>query len=117
MAKQQLILGVQNNIIRDRLIVHRPKNMKDAIEYGRLLEKTNRTARRAANSNVKKVFALFLPRLRRDIQIRQIIAKVFLLVNERTTSFTVALAACEHKLRLRTVVAMWRLMDRRHAIQ
>ena len=36
-------------------------------------------------------------------------------VNERTTSFAVALAACEHKLRLCILVAMWRLMNRRRA--
>ena len=59
MAKQQFILGVRNNIIRERLIVHRPKNMKDAIEYGRLLEVANRTARGAASPNVKGVFAAF----------------------------------------------------------
>ena len=59
MSKQQLILGVRNNIIRERLIVHCPKNMKDAIEYGRLLEVANRTARGAANPNVKGVFAAF----------------------------------------------------------
>ena len=34
MSKQQFILGVQNNIIRERLIVHRPKIIKDAIVYG-----------------------------------------------------------------------------------
>ena len=59
MAKQQFILGVRNNIIRERLIVNRPKNMKDAIEYGRLLEVANRTARGVASSNVKGVFAAF----------------------------------------------------------
>ena len=59
MAKQQFILGVRNNIIRKRLIEHRPKNMKDAIEYGRLLEVANRTARGAASPNVKGVFAAF----------------------------------------------------------
>ena len=59
MAKQQFIHGVWNNIIRERFIVHRPKNMKDAIEYGRLLEVANRTAREAASPNVKEVFAAF----------------------------------------------------------
>ena len=59
MEKQQFILGVQNNIIRERLIVHRFTNVKDAIEYGRLLEIANRTAREAASLNVKKVFAAF----------------------------------------------------------
>ena len=49
MAKQQFVLGVRNNIIRLRLIVHRPKNIKDAIEYGRLLEVANRTVRGAAS--------------------------------------------------------------------
>ena len=38
-------------------------------------------------------------------------------VNEKTTSFAVALAACDNKLRLCIVVAMWRLMDRRRASQ
>ena len=57
MAKQQFIFCVQNNSIRERLIVHRSKNIKDAIEYGRLLEVANRTARRAASLNVKGVFA------------------------------------------------------------
>ena len=28
MAKQQFILGVRNNVIRERLILHRPKNIK-----------------------------------------------------------------------------------------
>ena len=59
MAKQQFILGVQNNIIRERLIVHLIKNMKDAIEYGRLLEVANHTTRGAASPNVKGVFAAF----------------------------------------------------------
>ena len=49
MAKQQFILGVRNNVMRERLIVHRPKNLKEAIEYGRLLEVSNRTARGAAS--------------------------------------------------------------------
>ena len=38
-------------------------------------------------------------------------------VNERTTPLAVLLAAFQLKLRLRTVVAMWRLMDRRRASQ
>ena len=53
MAKQQFILCGRNNIIRERLIVHRPKNIKDAIEYKRSLEIANRTARGAASPNVK----------------------------------------------------------------
>ena len=59
MAKQQFILGVRNNLIRERLIVHRPKNLKEAIEYGRLLEVANRTARGVSNPNVKGVFTAF----------------------------------------------------------
>ena len=58
-AKQQFILGVRNNTIRERLIVHRPKNLKDAIEYGRLIEVANRTARWASSPNVRRVFAAF----------------------------------------------------------
>ena len=58
-AKQQFSLGVRNNIIRERLIVHRPKTMKDAIEYGRLLKVANLTARGAASPNLKGVFAVF----------------------------------------------------------
>ena len=57
MAKQQFIFGVRNNLIRKRLIVHRPKNMKDAIEYGRLLDVANWTARSVASPNVKGMFA------------------------------------------------------------
>ena len=56
MSKQQFILGVRNNIIRERLIVHRPKNLKEAFEYGRLLEVANRTARGVTSVNVKGVF-------------------------------------------------------------
>ena len=59
MAEQQFILGVRNNIISERLIVHRPKNIKDAIEYGRQLEVANRIARKRASPNVKEVFAAF----------------------------------------------------------
>ena len=57
-AKQQFIFGVRNNLIRDR-IVHRRKNLKEAIEYGRLLEVANQTARGVSNSNVKRVFTAF----------------------------------------------------------
>lgn len=57
MAKQQFILGVRNAITRERLIVHRPGNLKEAIEYGRLLEVANKTARNSAPSNAKNVFA------------------------------------------------------------
>ena len=59
MAKQQFILGVLNNVMRERRIVHRPKNLKETIEYGRLLEVANRTAPGAASPNVKGVFAAF----------------------------------------------------------
>ena len=45
--------------MRERLIVHPPKNLKEAIEYGRLLKVTNRTARCAASPNVKGVFSTF----------------------------------------------------------
>ena len=91
--------------------------IKDAIEYWRLLEVANRTTCGAASPNVKGCLRPSLPRLRCDRQIRQIIAAVMLSVNEQTTSLAVPLAACEHKLRHRTVVAMWRLMDRRLASQ
>ena len=116
-AKQQFILGVKNNIIRERIIVHCSTNTKDAIENGRLLEVANRIACGEASPNVRGVFADFLPRLRRDRSIRQIITAAMLSVNERTISLAVPLAACKHKLRFRTEVAMWRLMDRRRASQ
>ena len=45
MSKQQFILGVQNSITREHLIIQRPTKLKDAIEYGRLLEVANKTAR------------------------------------------------------------------------
>ena len=48
MAKQQFNLAVWNNVMGERLIVHRPKNLKEAIEYGRLIEVANWTARGAA---------------------------------------------------------------------
>ena len=38
MAKRQFILGVRNNVMRERLIVHCPNNFKEAIEYTRLLK-------------------------------------------------------------------------------
>ena len=41
------------------LIVQRRKNLKKAIEYGRLLEVVNLTARGAASPNVKSVFSSF----------------------------------------------------------
>ena len=41
MAKQQFILGVRINILRKKLIVHRPQNITDEIEYVRLLEVAN----------------------------------------------------------------------------
>ena len=40
-AKQRFILCVRKNVMRERLIVHRPKNLKHAIKYGRLLEVKN----------------------------------------------------------------------------
>jgi hypothetical protein len=59
MAKQQFILGVQNNLAKERLMVHRPESLKAAIEYGRLLEVAGRTSRGTANPNVKSLFATF----------------------------------------------------------
>ena len=59
MAKQQFIFGVRNNLILERLIVHRSTNIKDAIEYGRQLEVANQNARGAASPNVKGAFAAF----------------------------------------------------------
>ena len=59
MVKLQFILGVRNNVMRERLIVHHPKNLKEAIKYGRFLEVATRTARKAASPNVKGVFAAF----------------------------------------------------------
>ncbi|MCP6768930.1 hypothetical protein NL529_29205, partial [Klebsiella pneumoniae] len=50
--------GARNAVIRERLIVQRPANLKEAIEYGRLLEVANRTARGATYSNSKNVFAV-----------------------------------------------------------
>jgi hypothetical protein len=58
MAKQQFILGARNAVIRERLIVQRPANLKEAIEYGRLLEVANRTARGATYSSSKNIFAV-----------------------------------------------------------
>lgn len=57
MAKQQFILGVRSNLMRERLIVKRPKNLREAIEYARLLEVANKTVRGSASSNIKNVFA------------------------------------------------------------
>ena len=45
MANQQFILGIRNNIVREQLIVHPPTKLKDAIEFARLLEVANTTAR------------------------------------------------------------------------
>ena len=59
MAKQQFILGVRNNLMRKRLIVHSPKNLYEVIKYKLLLELANRTDRGAASHYVKKVFAAF----------------------------------------------------------
>ena len=115
MAKQQFIFGVQNNVIRKRMIVPRPKNMKDAIGYGSLLEVANRIARGEASPNVKVVFTAFHTSISPRQKIRQMIAAVMLSVNEKTTSFAVALAAYDYKLQLRIVVAMWRLINRRRA--
>ena len=44
MAKQQFILDIRNNLVREQLIVHRPTKLKDAIESARLLEVANTTA-------------------------------------------------------------------------
>ena len=41
----------------ERLIVHRPRTVKEAIKSGRLLEVANRTACGAASPNLKGVFA------------------------------------------------------------
>ena len=57
MAKQQFIMGVRNNAAREKLIVHRPANLKDAIEYGRLLEVASKTVRGCFGSGVKPIFA------------------------------------------------------------
>ena len=53
MAKQQFLLAVRNNLMRERISVNRPKNLKEAIEYGRLLEVANWTVCGTANPNVK----------------------------------------------------------------
>ena len=45
MTKQQFILGVRNNIAREKLIIHRPDTLKNAIEYARLLEVASKTVR------------------------------------------------------------------------
>ena len=45
MAKQQFLLDVRNSITRKRLIVKRPENLEDAIEFSRLSEITGRTVR------------------------------------------------------------------------
>jgi hypothetical protein len=58
-SKQQIILGVRNNAISERVIVHRPTKLKDAIEYGRLFEVSNRTKRGAPNPNTRGVFTAF----------------------------------------------------------
>ena len=58
MAKQQFILVVRNNVMREWLIVHRPKNLKEAIKYEFLLEVANRTARSSTSFNVKGVRGL-----------------------------------------------------------
>ena len=54
MAKQQFIFGVQNNVMRTRLIVYHPKNLKEAIEYGSFLEIANRIACNAASPNLRE---------------------------------------------------------------
>ena len=45
--------------MRKRQIVHRPKNLKEAIEYKRLLKIATRTDRGAASPNVKGLFAAY----------------------------------------------------------
>lgn len=56
MAKQQFFLKARNAVIRERIIVQRAANLKEAIEYGRLLKGLNRTARKATYSSSKNVF-------------------------------------------------------------
>ena len=51
MAKQQFILGIRNNISRERLVIQRPTKLKDAIEYTRLLEVANTTARYSSQTS------------------------------------------------------------------
>ena len=50
-AKQQYILGIRNNIARERLIIQRPTKLKDAMEYARLLEVANTTARYSSQAS------------------------------------------------------------------
>ena len=57
MAHQQFILGVRNNVAREELIIYRPVSLRDAIEYGRLLEVAGRTVRLSGYNNVRSVFA------------------------------------------------------------
>ena len=56
MAKQQFILGVTNSITRDRLIVKRQGNLKNAIEFARLSELAEQTTRGYSPPANKNVF-------------------------------------------------------------
>lgn len=58
MSKQQFILGARDAFIQKRLTMQRRANLNEAIEYGKILEVTNRTARGATYTSSKNVFAV-----------------------------------------------------------
>ena len=87
MSKQQFILGVRNNAIREKLIVQRPAKLKDAIEYGRLLEVANRTTRGSTIQNTRECLLHFPRRITRELIISRITARDLLSHNNRILIF------------------------------
>ena len=107
MAKQQFILGVRNNVMRERLIVHRPKNLKEAIEYGRLLEVANRTARGKASPNVRGVFAAFSTSNATQMT-NQASNRTYNAFNQQANyNLAVPLVECKRRLWRRIIPGMW----------
>lgn len=57
-AKHQISLSVRKSMTRERQIVHFFGNLRQAIEYLRLIKVANKTARNNVSSNAKNVFAI-----------------------------------------------------------
>ena len=94
MAKQQFILGVRNNEMRERLSVHRFKNLKEAIGYGHHLEIVNRAARGAASPNMRECSLRFRLKMRRKLQISRVIGLTVLLISKPIINLAVPQVEC-----------------------
>ena len=108
MAKEQFIFGVRINVMRVRLIVKCLNNLKQAIEYGRLLEVANLTARCAASPNVIKIFRPFRLLMRRKYQIRRLIALTVVLISKLVINLAALPVEYKHRMWRCTIARFWK---------